>query len=176
MSKRKRTRTPARRRAPLNLRPAIDPKRPETWTDKPVRPPPKRDPVETWQARKLITGDEYRAAHEIERVFRSLTAGLWAKAAKHDARTGRPEMQEWLAAAYSDRYKPWADALDRDALAMTIDVVVDGWTLDDIAAARARRRQDVSRAVRNALRLYATMAGWQQGTCCYGRAEESEAA
>lgn len=152
----------------------IDPRDPATWTDAPVRPPPKRDPVETWQARKLITGDEYRAAREIERVFRSLVAGLFAKAAKHDARMGRPEMQEWLASAYSERYKPWADAMHRDALAMTIDVVVDGWTLDDVAASRAVRRQNVSRDVRNGLRLYATMAGWQAVTRFYG--DESEAA
>lgn len=180
MSKRKRNRTPARRRAPLNLRPAIDPKRPETWgppvdaRGKLIRPEPKADPIETMFERGHLTPEERNAAIEIGRIFRMIAAGLFAKAASMDAARGTAPDLDKLVDAYTARYRPWADVLTRQRNAhddpthqIVIDAVVDGISCRDMDRMYRWRKGNAANCLRNGLRLYAVMAGWQKTTAWY---------
>jgi hypothetical protein len=79
-----------------------------------IMPPP----LENLRARGLISIEQYKAAQEIERVFHWVTAGLRTRTIDLDhvrgtASTGADPLQ----AAYSARYRPWADWLNGRAVA-----------------------------------------------------------
>jgi hypothetical protein len=146
-----------------------------------VRPTPETvakrqiDAVSKLLAEGRIGEEELRAADEIERVFTAVSAGLFAKARVLDGMAGgsgsgrRPEMAAWLARAYRDHFKPWADRLERlnrdekhpPLLAITIASLIDGHGLRQIERAEALQNGTAGRAIAVALELYATMAGWR---------------
>ncbi|MBI1773776.1 MAG: hypothetical protein HYR63_00380 [Proteobacteria bacterium] len=133
------------------------------------------DAVSKLLAEGRIGEEELRAADEIERVFTAVSAGLFARAraldeaAKAPGSGKRPEMAAWLARAYRDNYKPWADRLGRlhreekypPILAITIASHINGDGLRNIERSLHLQNGTAARAIAVALELYAVMAGWR---------------
>ena len=92
------------------LRPSDDPAEwgPNAAMAARLMPPP----LENLMARGLIAIEHYDAAKEIERVFHWVTAGLKSRMADL-TRTGggTAGTSDPLQAAYTSRYRPWADEL-----------------------------------------------------------------
>jgi hypothetical protein len=73
-----------------------------------IMPPP----LEILLARGLIEIEQYNAAKEIERVFHWVTSGLKSRIANlSEIRGGVGSTSDPLQAAYTARYRPWADEL-----------------------------------------------------------------
>ncbi len=112
------------------------------------------------------TADIERAAYEIERVYFAITRGLsirtssFEKVDRSEPAPAPPQLQT----AYTKRYLPWAQLMDKDmdgpALKIIIDVVVFNRTLKDIDR-RHRMRNGYARQVTIAgLKLYADLSQW----------------
>src|SRR5580658_1293121 len=97
--------------APFDLPPSTDD--PGNWGPNEVltakiMPPP----LENLRIRELITAEQYNAAKEIERVFHWVTAGLKCRNVDlNQIRGAAGAAADPLQAAYSTRYRPWAEAL-----------------------------------------------------------------
>jgi len=140
---------------------------------KPKPPAPKlrrRDAVQVLHERRVIDGPEVRAALEIRRVWSLITGALWARSQRYEryARGTAELTVSPVDDAYVDRYKPWADTLtDRQRrtrvpwLDIVHDAIVDERTLSEIDAGRRWREGRAADLLREALELYATMAGWE---------------
>jgi hypothetical protein len=75
-----------------------------------IMPPP----LEILMARSLISTEQYNAAKEIERVFHWVTSGLKSHIGDLTRIRGAVgSSSDPLQAAYTARYRPWADALSR---------------------------------------------------------------
>ena len=109
--------------------------------------------------------DLERAASEIEGVYTAITRRLWVKTStleRVDASEPLAPLQ-WLVIAHKDRYLPWTEALKTtgfNAQQIITDVVVDDWSLGEVAQARGRDAQFIKRTVLSGLKLYANLAGW----------------
>jgi hypothetical protein len=127
-TEKKRLRQKFRRNAPPAARPvpveaaADDPGSwgpPDTAAAARLMPPP----LENLRSRGLIAAEQYLAAQEIERVFHWLTAGLRIRTVDlHHIRGAVATGSDPLQAAYSQRYRPWADELSG---AKTVEPPVD---------------------------------------------------
>ena len=165
----------AKRRA-VSKKPVIDSRNPATWgpATPETRSRLRRCSVKALFERGHLGVEELRAAHEIERVYVMLTAGLFAKTASPELRgriSGgrRVDMAEAAVAAFSGRYRPWADRLSAQhksggppMLEVVIDCVIDGHTVGDIDKARRWRHGKAAGYLREGLSLYAEMAGWRR--------------
>ncbi|MGB8839680.1 MAG: hypothetical protein WCC64_01285 [Aliidongia sp.] len=97
---------------PIVIRPAAEPAEwgPNERVAARIMPPP----LEILMARGLISTEQYNAAKEIERVFHWVTSGLKSHIGDLTRIRGAVgSASDPLQAAYTARYRPWADALSQ---------------------------------------------------------------
>jgi hypothetical protein len=129
------------------------------------------DPIETLHERGSITDPQRDAALEIRQAFVEAVAGAMTTAMRWDGTRGSRtfvgvEEVTLVQIARRKRYLRWAQDLGArvpDALAVTIDVVVEGRSLRQCDAERRWRNGRASDLLCEALREYARLAGWEQG-------------
>lgn len=117
------------------------------------------------------------AAEQIREVYSVLVSNLAAKTSSPDqVRMSLKNMGPWrqpfelmperLVRLYHDHYKPWAAEIGRrkygtkTLLELTIDVVVEAYSLHDIERSQKLRNGSASKPLRDSLQRYAELAGW----------------
>lgn len=108
-----------------------------------------------------------RAAEEIYFVYQGLfvsALGMHTSSMERVDNSGEGEVPVRLSNAYTRRWRPWTERLGPPFLNIIISVVVDRWTLGDIAARYAHRHEWASQQVIHGLRCYAIVAGWLEET------------
>jgi hypothetical protein len=127
-----------------------------------------RRPLESlWSAGKL-DDDHVRAAMEIERVFRAVTAAVTARVASYGvAHAPASEWRGGLIAAYAERYTPWRDCAGTMIVRhgyclvdLVTDVVVEERGIVVVARKIGAKPSTVLKYLREGLWLYCEMAGW----------------
>ena len=127
------------------------------------------DPIETLHRRGALSDRQRDAALEIRVAFTEVASRAMMRSPRYDgtrgARTfGGVEMATSAAIARRKRYRRWAEALAArlpDAVAIAIDVVVDGRSLRQVDTERRWRNGRASDLLIEALQAYAELAGWE---------------
>jgi len=127
------------------------------------------DPIETLHERGSITERQRDAALEIRVEFTEIASGAMMRSPRYDgtrgARTfGGVETVTAASIARRKRYRRWTGALAArlpDAVAIAIDVVVDGRSLRQVDAERRWRNGRAGDLLIEALQAYAQLAGWE---------------
>lgn len=141
-----------------------------------------------------LSPEQIAAAMEIASVYQSLVARLFCRAAAMGERVNahRPTHETALDRLHSSNYLPWATYLGGRAdhgkhdgipvygvegrcpvaLELTIDVVVDGMSLDECERLRHwRKKGTAGELLGYALMVYTDIAGWER---CRGRIADFE--
>ena len=129
--------------------------------------------VDELLARGSLGAEQRRAALEINEVWVSITAGLFAKVQRYDGRqTKGGSCEDWRAStitAYKDRYIPWREEAGatpvRGQGAMTVadlvfKVAVDNYGVRQVGDSLRMDQRTVLTLVRNSLYRYAEIGGW----------------
>lgn len=132
----------------------------------------KGDAVYQMHVARKISDDQRDAAEEIRFVWAALGRGLMPRASDPSRPQGSGaadpvSTMRWAEArAWRDHYAPWAAAQGRiivreadrlRALQLTLDVVVDNYSLDDCDRVYRLRHGTTSNVVRAALQAYAAL-------------------
>jgi hypothetical protein len=131
------------------------------------------DPIETLHQRGSLSDRQRDAALEIRIAFAEVAAGAMMRSPRYDGTRGAGfvgtsngvELAMAGAIGRRKRYRRWAEALGArlpDALAVTIDVVVDGRSLRQVDGERHWRNGRASDLLIEALQAYAQLAGWER--------------
>lgn len=139
------------------------------------------DPIVRLVANETLSREQGRAAVEIRQVYERVAAGLLARTSDPATRSsgGFPEMPERTALLHARRYLPWVHYLAGRpaaaaearpagaarcpaALAVAIDVAIDGRSLAQCDAARRWRNGTAAKLLAYALAVYADLAGWER--------------
>jgi hypothetical protein len=130
------------------------------------------DPIETLHERGRVSDRQRDAALEIRVAFGEVVAGVMMRSPRYDGTRGSSfvgvgsgvELATAGAIGRRKRYRRWAEALGTrmpDALAITIDVVVDGRSLRQVDGERRWRNGRANDLLIEALQAYAQLAGWE---------------
>ena len=115
---------------------------------------------------------QWEAALAIRRAFEIITAPASLVASDYEREIrGKGVWGGWRSIGplanlkVVNRYNDWADEMDarRIPIGPVIDVVVGGASCREVDRARKVRSGSMSRLLKEALRLYARLAGWEQG-------------
>jgi hypothetical protein len=137
----------------------------------------KRDAVSAMLRRGSLCPEHYLAAEQIREIYQALVSGFTATPRPPMEAAPRPRkaaawyhpferMPDRLVRLYHDRYRPWSSEMGglrcggKTHLELTIDVVVDGYSLHGIETHQALRHGTASTQLRAALQRYAEIAGW----------------
>lgn len=128
----------------------------------------RRDTLQVLFERRAIGVEELRAALEIRRVFHAVIAASMARVSRLDEPRGPRRVPEFIDAAWSGRYKPWANEMSArrklggpPILEVVIDAVVDELSCRQIDRARHWREGKAADYIRLGLERYAVRAGWR---------------
>jgi len=109
---------------------------------------------------------EETAAREIERVYNSICAGVFAKVQNLDRVSGgAPKLDNAREIAASKRYRDFAEwskanQSPRNLHAILIDVIVDGLSAQQLERRRHMRNGSGPDWIKRGLRQYAILAEW----------------
>lgn len=110
-------------------------------------------------------GAEMQAAEEINKTYLYLTSAVLPSQGSMERIDGGRSANDpaWFADAYQKHYKPWASKETRTALDITISVVVDQLTANDMDKRYRWRKGTSGKILLWSLRRYALNAGWVSG-------------
>jgi hypothetical protein len=131
------------------------------------------DPIETLHQRGSLSDRQRDAALEIRVAFAEVVGAAMLRSPRYDGTRGSGffgtgggvELSTVAAIGRRKRYRRWAEVLGArlpDALAITIDVVVDGRSLRQVDGERRWRNGRASDLLIEALQSYAQLAGWER--------------
>jgi hypothetical protein len=134
------------------------------------------DPIETLHQRGSLSDRQRDAALEIRVAFAEVVGGAMMRSPRYDGTRGSRslggiELATAAAIGRRKRYRRWAEAFGArvpDALAITIDVVVDGRSLRQVDGERRWRNGRASDLLIEALQSYAQLAGWERAPAAVG--------
>lgn len=131
----------------------------------------RRDVVQTLWAQGRLSIEQLDAAEEIARVWKLITAGLFARCMRYDREVRSAPSKDWRpsdAKAYTERYIPWRDhASTRELLRpgwqagdLVLTIVNDNYGIRQAADRQCMDQRTVLRHLQSGLWLYADLAGW----------------
>lgn len=144
----------------------------------------RQDTVQMMFAKGVIGAEQVRAAAEIREIFEALTSGMlsrssWpgdpaaavARASRGKLKHPAEHMPGRIHDLFHKRYKRWSREAGRalvvrsniypySALAMIIDVLIDGTSMSDLSFGFGTRRHEFAKGFVYGLRRYAEIAGW----------------
>lgn len=128
--------------------------------------------VDELLSRGKLMAEQRRAAIEINMVWISITAGLFAKVQKYEQRVAGGCHEDWKAStvtAYHDRYIPWRNEAGSQTVRgqgsttvadLVFLVAVDNYGVRQVADNLRMDQRTVLDIVRNSLHRYAELACW----------------
>jgi len=133
------------------------------------------DVVQLWQDRGKLGQEQVQAAQEIQRVWETVTRGLWARTQTYERQARSADGADWpagLRRAYVERYRPWDEEACRMAATprasvkeLVLAVVVDNLGPAGLQHRYRTNHQRAAVLVQESLYRYAQLAGWYSGPC-----------